>query len=122
MSLTNFVLDVCIANACSFSSGCGLHNQQSVVVIELMLTIREPLSHLKFNGPCMHLFGVNKFQEIHFRLRKVSMSYFCKGIFSCYQAELVMSICIYLHFRSSPIMNLQIFETVRSLTNYIKFD
>ena len=42
MSLTNFILAACIAQARHLSSGCGLLDQPSVVAIGLKLTTCEP--------------------------------------------------------------------------------
>ena len=38
----NFIFAVCIAQACSSSSECGLRDRPSVVEIELKLSVREP--------------------------------------------------------------------------------
>ena len=42
-----FIFAVCIAQACSFGSDCGLRDRPSVVEIRLKLMAREPRSQLK---------------------------------------------------------------------------
>ena len=47
MSMATFMFAVCISQACSFGSDCGLRDRPSVVEIELKLMEREQWSPWK---------------------------------------------------------------------------
>ena len=81
MSLTSFILAACIAQARRLSSGCGLHDQPSVVAIGLKLATCEPKSQMELHWISheklfVHNIKYNKVQEYHYRYSKVSISYF----------------------------------------------